>query len=154
MSKKRIEDWDIQLELKERLPYNEVLLLSLLANKKNIAADNFSLDKSRRIIFDAYTDIPDSWITQRFYDEYLDDIIETKVIDVRPLFGTKKLSKRFCLEHELPITKEVKQINYFKLKNVIVNLLDELNMLIRKEKIEKSTGVNLEFKTIQEFEAS
>lgn len=148
--KKRIEDWDIQLELKERMPYIQILLASHL-NLKNVLRNKLSTQQDiNQAIYDYYTDIPDSWVDKEFKEDLV-KMVTSKIVDNRPMRSGKRLSVEFCVRHKIEPVAEKKFIDFFKLKNAIVNLLDRRNMLIRREKIEMTTGKNLDIETLDDL---
>lgn len=150
---KRNEEMDIQLELKERLPFIEILSKSLLSIKSLLEEPDANISQIQWLIRDLYTDIPDSWISQSFVDDVTKCMV-MKVIDVRVRFAGVPLSKEYHERRNIEMFKHVKIVDYFMLKNAIINLLDGLNMLVRKEKIEMTTGMNMQFENIEEFEKS
>ena len=145
-------EFDPQLELKDRINYPHILTTSIIAMKSSLReAKEFNLRKVQIMILDLLTDIPDTWKDQDFEDE-LKKVVTVKLIDIRPMNAGVRLSPEACKKMGIKTTKELKQINYFRLKNAIVNLLDRRHLLIRKEKIEQSTGRNLDFQHIEDLE--
>ena len=134
---------DIQLELKERLPYNSILTASLLNLKKAIGQPEPNLAQIQALILDMFTDIPQTWHDKAFKTD-VKNCVTVRKIKAYPHFAGVPLEPEICKELGLATEKEITEIDFFALKNAIVNLLDRLNLLIRKEKIEYSTGVNLE----------
>ncbi len=145
-----LDEWDIQLELKDRLPYPQILTASLISIKKALAQPDFKMSKIQALILDLYTDIPDSWMNKEFLDK-LELCITEKIVDVRPSRRGKRMTVEYCVRNKIEVVGKHTQIDYFKLKNAIINLLDNLNMLIRKEKIGMTTGINLEILTLDDL---
>lgn len=137
-----MSEMDAQLEIKERLPYTGVLTHSFLKLNNLIGKENPNWNTIQIMIQSFNAEIPKTWRDQKFIDE-MKGAIKTKIIDARPSFAGVRMDKETCNELGLPLTKEKPEVDYFMVKNAIVNLLDRLNLLIRKEKIEYSTGVNL-----------
>jgi len=108
------------------------------------------MNKIEDMMWDFFTDIPHSWYDETFTEEVMKAFIQ-KTIDARPIWGDVRLSKETCEKYNMPITKTVTSINIYLLKNAIVNLLHRRDMLVRKKKIEYSTGKNLKFATIDEL---
>ena len=146
-----LKDFDIQMELKDRLNYPEIISASLLRLKKSIGETSKEKRINQRLILDFLTDIPNSWRDEAFVEE-LKGVITIKTVDIRPSFAGIKASYDYCKAHNIKITREVKKINYFKLKHAIINLLDRKNLLIRKEKIEYTSGENLNYETLEDLE--
>lgn len=142
-------DVGIQLELKDRMPYSEYLINQLRAFER-VVPNPDKKGEMQRIIYSLLKSIPDSWKNKIFLEE-LKKCKTTKRRDVRPSFSGKKYTIEYCKEHKIPISKEVPEIDYFKLKNTIINLFDSLQMLIRREKIEYSSGINLDYATIEDL---
>lgn len=134
---------DIQLELKERLPYNSILTASLLNMKKAIGQPEPNLNQIQTLILDMFTDIPRTWHDETFKED-VGKCVTVRKIRVFNEFAGVPLEPEIAEELGLELEKEITEIDFFALKNAIINLLDRLNLLIRKEKIEYSSGVNLE----------
>lgn len=147
-----LENIDIQMELKDRLNYPEIISASLLRLKKSVGESSKERRINQRLILDFLTDIPNSWRDKAFVEE-LKGVITIKTVDVRPSFAGIKASYNYCKVNNIKTTMEKKNINYFKLKHAIINLLDRKNLLIRKEKIEYTSGENLNYATLEELEA-
>jgi len=145
------KDIDLQLELKDRLPYQLILQKKLEKLSEFISNSDRPSKDIQSGILDFLTDIPDSWKDEAFENE-MKKVINEKIIDIRPIYAGSKLSIEYCKKHGIPLTKKIRTINYFSLKNAIINLLDRLNLLIRKEKIEYSTGRNLDIKTLEDLD--
>lgn len=152
MSKKEFSEFDIQMELKDRLDYPKILTHSLLRLKKSIGETSKEKRINQKLILDFLTDIPDTWKDEAFVKE-LKGVMTKTTIDIRPSFAGIKASYNYCKRRNIKITTEIKKINYFKLKHAIINLLDRKALLIRKEKIEYTTGKNLKFETLEDLEA-
>lgn len=145
-------EFDPQLELKDRINYPHILTTSIIAMKSSIReSQEFNLRKVQIMILDLLTDIPDTWKDEEFEAE-LKKVVKTRTIDVRPTNAGVKLSNSACKRMGIQTIRQEKQINYFRLKNAIINLLDRRHLLIRKEKIEQSTGRNLDIQFIEELE--
>lgn len=134
---------DIQLELKERLAYNNILTASLLNLKRAIGQPEMNLNQIQALILDFFTDIPRTWHDQQFKKD-VKLCATSHTVTVYPYFAGVPLEPEVCKELDIETQKTITEVDFFALKNAIVNLLDRLNLLIRKEKIEYSTGVNLE----------
>lgn len=144
-------DVDIQLELKDRLNYPHIIENTINSLKKALINPKIEFKTIQQLMLDFLTDIPDTWKDEEFEKE-MEKVMKKRNIDIRPSFAGQKLSVEKCKEYNINIIKEVKEINYFTLKNAIINLLDRRQMLIRREKIEFSTGINLDIETIEELE--
>lgn len=145
-------EFDPQLELKDRINYPHILTTSIIAMKSSLReTKEFKMRKVQLLILDLLTDIPDTWKDEEFELE-LKKVVTVRNIDVRPMNAGVKLSHAACKRMGIRIIRQEKQINYFRLKNAIINLLDRRHLLIRKEKIEQSTGRNLDIQFIKELE--
>lgn len=138
----QLSELDIQLELKERLPYNSILTASLLNLKRAIGQPEPNLEQIQALILDMFTDIPRTWHDKQFKDD-VRLCVTTRKVKTYPHFAGVPLEPEICKELGIETETELTEVDFFALKNAIVNLLDRLNLLIRKEKIEYSTGVNL-----------
>jgi hypothetical protein len=132
----------IQLELKDRIPYQKIIEKKLYNLSDLISNSKTPFQDIQHAILDLLTGIPDSWKDREFEIE-MKSVIKHRRIDVRPSFAGYKLSIKHCIENKIPHIMLKPQIDYFKLKNAIINLLDRLDLLVRKKKIEYSTGKNV-----------
>jgi len=151
MSNEEYSDMDIQLELKDRLNYTYILQASLLAVKRNMFQSEIDVEDLENQLWDLFTDIPHDWYDKEFIDEVKASFIK-KQMDVRPKWGTTPLSIKYCKDNNIPLTKTISNLNPFLLKNAIINLLHRRDMLVRKKKIEYSTGKNLRFDTVEQLD--
>ena len=151
MPESEYPEFDPQLELKDRINYPHILTTSIIAMKSSLRdSKEFNLRKVQVMILDLLTDIPDTWKDQQFEDE-LKKVVKIREVDIRPINAGVRLSKEACKKMRIATTRKTKTINYFRLKNAIVNLLDRRHLLIRKEKIEQSTGRNLDIEHIEDL---
>ena len=141
---------DIQLELRDRINYPHVLQSTLLHIKQAISNTEISPERIEDMMWDFFTDIPHSWYDEEFTVEVKRAFIQ-KTVDARPLWGDVKLSHEVCEKYNIAVTKTVTGINVYLLKNAIVNLLHRRDMLVRKKKVEYSTGKNLKFETLDDL---
>lgn len=144
------EDYNIQLELKERLRYPEYLEDVIKNINSAFNNEKISTSKVNIMILNFLHDIPSSWYDNEFVEDIKGVITEKIVPNVVKWCGIS-MSKEYMEKHDIPLTKKVNNVNYFKLKNAIINLLDRLNMLVRKDKIEKSTGKNLKYESLDDL---
>lgn len=141
---------EIQLELKERLNYPEILQKGMLDQKAVLKDTNFSMGTLNKMILHLFYDIPHSWYDKKFAEE-VKGVITKKKVKNKVYHAGVQLDKDYMKEHKIPLTKEITQIDYFKLKLAIVNLLDRLNMLVRKDKIEMTSGKNLSIESLDDL---
>ena len=134
---------DAQLEVKERLPYPQILTTTFLNLNRVIAAPDSDWQQVQTMIRNFHAEIPRTWRDKQFIKD-MKAAVKTKTVDARPMFAGVPLDDETCEELGIATTKTVAEVDYFAVKWAIVNLLDRLNLLIRKEKIEYSTGINLE----------
>jgi len=135
----------VQLELKDRLNYTYILTKALFAIDMAVNEKDYDADKVEGLIMLFYYKIPETWKDKQFIED-MNASKESKTVDVRPKFGQIPLNKELCEEYGLKIEEKVEYVNYLKILQAIINLMDRLNMLVRKDKIEKSTGKNLNYK--------
>jgi len=143
----------VQLEYRDRLNFIKTIENNL-EKFINVATDpNMSNKEIQKTILTMLVLLPDSMKDPEFLEE-LKKVIKTSIIDVRPSRGRTKLSAEYCKAQKIPIVKKIKHINYFRLFNAIINLLDRRQMLIKKEKIELTSGKRLlkELKLLEELE--
>lgn len=145
-----IEDIGVQLELKERLNYPEHIQKAMDTIDSAFNNEKIPRSKVQDMILNFYYDIPNSWKDEAFKKD-IQSITSEKTVPNTITFCGATMSKGYMKRNNIPLTKTIKIINYFKLKNAIVNLLDRLNMLVRKDKIERSTGKNLKYKNLDEL---
>jgi hypothetical protein len=143
-------EFDVQLELKERLSYPELLQKSMYGIKQALNSDNPNMSKVNTMILDLMFDIPKTWYDTQFQDD-IKSIVKVRKVPNIIKFAGVQASKEYMKRHKKPLTKEVREVNYFRLKNAIINLLDRRNMLVRKDKIEYSTGDNMEIGSIDDL---
>lgn len=152
LSDSEYPEFDPQMELKDRINYPHILSTSIIAMKSSLReARQINMKKVQIMILDFLTDIPDTWKDEAFEAE-LKKVYKVKNFDVRPSNAGVRLSFETCKRRGIKTIKKTKEINYFRLKNAIVNLLDRRHLLIRKEKIEQSTGKNLDIEFIEDLE--
>ena len=140
----------IQLELKERLNYPEILQNGMLDQKAVLKESVFSMDTLNMMILHLFYDIPSSWYDKKFGKE-IKGVISKKIVKNKVYHAGVELDEEYMKENNIPLTKEEKRIDYFRLKLAIINLLDRLNMLVRKDKIEMTSGRNLSIETLDDL---
>lgn len=134
----------IQLELKERLNYPYIFQEGLLTINKAMNAPDMDIKKVKSLILNLYSKIPDSWIDTEFKDD-VKDCIKYINIDCRPEICGTPMNVEECINQGIQYYKKEEIIDHFALQTAIINLLDRRNMLVRRSKIEASTGVNLDY---------
>ncbi len=150
MSTKENAEVDIQLELRDRINYPHVLQSTLMNIKRALMNTDIDIGKIEDMMWDFFTDIPHSWYDEQFTDDVKKAFIQ-KTIDARPVWGDVRLSEETCKKYGMALTKTITSINIYLLKNAIINLLHRRDMLVRKKKIEYSTGKNLKITSIDEL---
>lgn len=144
------EDYNVQLEFKERLNYPEYLQ-NVIQNINNaLNNEKVSMSKINTMMMSLKHDIPTTWYDDDFEKDIKDVVQQKEVPNIISWCGVP-MSVDYMKRHNIPLTKKVMNVNYFKLKNAIINLLDRRNMLVRKDKIEQSTGKNLEYETLDDL---
>jgi hypothetical protein len=150
MTQDKLFDPDIQLELKDRINYTNILTVTLLAIKRTLLKPDFVLDDLENAIIDFFTDIPNAWYDTQFIKD-MKNVVEYKEVEYFGEFAGVPLNEETAKEIGTYRKETTANINYFKLKNNIINLLHRRNLLIRKEKIEYTDGVNIEIETIDDL---
>ena len=140
----------VQLEFKERLNYPEYLQKVIENINSALNNEKTSINKVNTMIMNLLNDIPNSWYDEEF-EKDIKNVVRQRTIPNIIEFCGVPLSKNYMKKHDIPLTKTIPDVNFFKLKNSIVNLLDRRNMLVRKDKIEMSTGKNLEYETLDDL---
>ncbi len=140
----------VQLEFKERLNYPEYLQTVIQNINNALNNEKISMNKVKTMIMNLLNDIPHSWYDLDFEKAIKGVTKEREVPNVIEFSGAR-LSNAYMKKHEIPLTKKVTDVDFFRLKNAIINLLDRRNMLVRKDKIEMSTGKNLQFETLDDL---
>ena len=125
------------------MPYPNILTHTFLNLNRVIASKDADWQQVQTMIRNFHAEIPRTWRDKRFIED-MRSSVKKRVVDARPRFAGVPLDNETCKAAGIATTKTVYEVDYFAVKWAIVNLLDRLNLLIRKEKIEYSTGVNLE----------
>jgi hypothetical protein len=149
--KSTYKDIDIQLELKDRINYAFILQTTLLLIKRMMSKEDVEPQRIEDMMWDFLSDIPHDWMDAEFINDIKKSFL-IRLVDARPLWGNVRLSIEKCKELNLPLEREITSMNPYLLKNAIVNLLHRRDMLVRKKKIEFSTGKNLDVKTLDDVE--
>ncbi|MBA7490184.1 hypothetical protein ES702_00719 [subsurface metagenome] len=144
------EDFDVQLELKERIDFPAYIENAFTKIFNAFNNEKIPKSKVQDMILNFYYDIPRSWKDETFQKDVEKIITEKEIPNIIKWCGIT-MSKEYMEKNDIPLIKKVKTVNYFKLKNAIINLLDRLNMLVRKDKIEYSTGRNLEYESLDDL---
>lgn len=150
MAETDINEIDIQLELKDRINYPHILQATILYIKRAIASGTVDIDKIEDMMWDFFTDIPHDWYDEEFSSDVRKSFIQ-KDVDCRPLWGEVKISYETCEKYGIKTKKILTKVNIYLLKNAIINLMHRRDMLVRKKKIEYSTGKNLMLKTLDDL---
>jgi len=140
----------VQLELKERLNYPYVLLMTIRNLKNALNSEYVDVTRIQIMLMDFLSDIPSTWVDEEFNT----DIAKCRKESVVPIvhkFAGQLLSAKYVEARGLAKERKHIQVDYFGLKNAIINLLDRRGMLVRREKIEMSTGKNLEVQSIDDL---
>jgi hypothetical protein len=138
------KDDTIQLELKERLNYPYIFQEGLLTINKAMNRPEMDIKRIQSLILNLYSKIPDTWIDDRFKRD-IKACIKIINIDIRPDICGIPMGINECMKKGIDYYRQEEIIDYFALQTSIINLLDRRNMLVRRTKIEASTGVNLEY---------
>jgi len=140
----------VQLEFKERLNYPEYLQ-NVIQNINNaLNNEKVSMNKVKTMIMNLLNDIPNTWYDLDF-EKDIKNVTRKREIPNIIEFSGVPLSNAYMERNKIPLTKIVIDVDFFRLKNAIINLLDRRNMLVRKDKIEQSTGKNLEFESLDDL---
>lgn len=132
----------VQLEVKDRINFAQLMEISLKSLETAYGEDDFKFSKVQKITRGFHHRIPVFWMDV----EYLDDVencLMTVNVDIRPTCCGIPLDRETCKAENIPMFKTQEYVDYERLQQAIINLLDRRAMLVRKEKIEWSTGKNL-----------
>ena len=140
----------VQLEFKERLNYPEYLQHVIENINTSLNSEKTSMLKVQTMIMNLLNDIPSSWYDEELEKDIKNVIKDREIPNIIEFCGVA-LSKDYMKKNDIPLTKTIPDVNFFRLKNAIINLLDRRNMLVRKDKIEMSTGKNLQFETLDDL---
>ncbi len=143
-------DIGIQLELKDRLNYSAYIQKFLELTQTLNSKIDIPTKVTQQVMMDFLQSIPDTWKDKEFLED-LKGVIKEEMIDNRTSYCGVPLSLEYYRKKKIQPVKKVKRVNYYKLKSALINLLDRRQMLIRKEKIESSTGRNLDYETLEDF---
>jgi hypothetical protein len=137
-------DMEVQLELRERLNVPQILQEEWMSINRAVREANLSMNKIQEMILNFYSDIPDTW-KDKEWEEGLENCVTVKrSINPARKFSGVIIDEETCKELGIEPFIETRRINYRRLKSVIINLLDRREMLVRRQKIEYSTGKNLD----------
>ena len=106
------DDFNIQLELKERVDYNDIIETSIKNQKEVMKSDNFKLSKLHLMIIDDLTDIPYTWYDKKFILDMKGVVVRREVPNI-VRFGKVPLSKEYMKKNKIPLTKQTIDIDYF-----------------------------------------
>ena len=140
----------VQLEFKERLNYPEYLQNVIQNINTALNNEKISINKVKTMIMNLLNDIPNSWYDEAF-EKDIKGVTKEKEIPNIIEFSGVALSLDYMKRNKIPLTKKVTDVDFFRLKNAIINLLDRRNMLVRKDKIEMSTGKNLKYESLDDL---
>lgn len=144
-----LDEIDVQLEMKDRLNYPAILEMSL-KNIKSTIRTSATSSKINTMILDFLYDIPSSWYDEKFAED-IKKVIKVRNVPNVVKWGAITLSTEYMKRNNIPLEKEIREPDYFTLKNAIINVLDRRNMLVRKDKIEASTGKSLKYETLDDL---
>ena len=101
-------------------------------------------DYSRREIEESISGLvslmPSRWQDKKFKEDI--EASKTSVqVDARPVFAGVRMKKELCEEKGIALTRDLDVIDYFKMLQACIDLLDRLGMLSRREFTEAPTGM-------------
>jgi len=132
MSESTFERYKEKLErtsITEKLDYKTLLIHALRTVETSIlSGETFIIESS---IWTLYNLIPSSWHDEDF-KKAIEECYFTEKVDVRPESCGVPANMEYCKENGIPIFKEEKRIEYFKMLNACVNLLERLGVLMRR----------------------
>ncbi len=131
---------DISLTVRDRMNYMYLLMNQIITFQKSILNTEFSEREIEESILGLANLIPDIYRDDEFKKEY-DEAVTKEMKDIRPKWGGRKLSMKFCENRKIQTHKEVPKIYVFKLLKGCMNLFSRLGMLTRREWTEKPTGM-------------
>jgi len=132
MSESTFERYKEKLErtsITEKLDYKTLLIHALRTVETSIlSGETFIIESS---IWTLYNLIPSTWHDEPF-KKAIEKCYFTEKVDVRPESCGVPANMEYCEENGIPIFKEEKRIEYFKMLNACVNLLERLGVLMRR----------------------
>ena len=137
------DDPTFALTVRDRLPYAYILTKQIQNfQQANINQKDFFSQDVQNAIRGLVKMIPESWT--RSDEEWQDDMkkaIIKKKIDIRPKFGDVRASKELCKKNGWQMFKIIEIPDYFQLLQTVINKLNRLGMITRKEWTEAPTGM-------------
>jgi hypothetical protein len=130
---------EASLQIRERLPYNYLMSQMVLTFQKAILNIEYSSEELREASEGFVNMIPTSWRDE----EFLQDLKFAEILivqDNRPEFCGTLATEEFCLKNNIPLTRETKSFDYFKVFNAVINLLNRRGMLLKSQFKEIATG--------------
>jgi len=113
----------------EKLDYKTLLIYALRTVETSIlSGEPYIIESS---IWTLYNLIPASWHDSQFTKE-IDECYQIKKVELRPEFCGIKPSKEYCEANDIPIFKEEKRIEHFKMLKACVCLMERLGCLMRR----------------------
>ena len=131
---------EFQLRIRDRLGFPYLLEKQIQTFQQAILNKEFSRRDVEESIQGLVNMIPSRWQDER-YKQDVEAAKTKKTIDVRPTFAGIPRSIEKCKAQEIPINKKLDVIDYFKLLHAVVDQLERLGMLSRREFTEAVTGM-------------
>jgi len=142
------KEFEAQLTLKDRLNFPYLLANQILTFQKAILNLEFSEREIREAIEGFVHLIPEAWKDEKF-KEALDEAKVKQKIDKRPLVaGNIRMSEATCLQLGFQPFEEKEVVDYYKMFQACINLLDRKKMLSRIARIEELESID--FDTVTE----
>jgi hypothetical protein len=138
MSQRKENQFD--LTIRDRLNFPYLLGLQVETFQKSILNKDFSRREIEESIQGLVNVIPTRWKDKKFKDDL--ESAKAKVqVDIRPAFAGVRMKKELCEIRKIPIIQETIVIDYFKMLQACIDILDRLGMLSKREYTEAPTGM-------------
>lgn len=138
-----LPDLEAKLTLRDRVNWPLLLADAIHTLFITMRKENFSIDEIETIVHFIEGLIP-SVFHDETYRKEIDEYTQTKKVDLRPGFGGIKLSEDVCLEMGIPPFEHRETIEPHDKFRSLINLLNRLGAITKKEYTEKFTGVRYE----------
>jgi len=138
------KDFEAQLTLKDRLNFPYLLANQILTFQKAILNLEYSEREIREAIEGFVHLIPESWKDGKFKEDMKKARVKRKK-DVRPIVtGSIRMSEQACRKLGIPAFKEKESLDYYKMFQACMDLLDRKKMLSKILRIEELESVDFD----------
>ena len=136
-------DQEASLTLKDRINFPYILANQILSFQKASASIDYDEQQVQDIIKGFVHALPTTWKDKAFTDQ-IKDASKEREIDNRPKFCGISASKIFCEIHKIEVTKKVTIIDYYKVYQACMDLLDRMKMLSNIHRVEELEDIDFD----------